>query len=308
MSTRYNGKMKIILSLFLLSSIFRSCKSSCEDHWPSCGTIKNVACLRRGQCGSRGDCIVMDLDDEFRQLVLDEHNRLRNKVAQGQETRGGNGEAANMMVLSYDLGLEYTAICTVQQCKMKHDLCRRTKKFTSAGQNLHYITDKTMSLVGEAGIRLAINNWYEESNLTEGASIKKFPQDGSDYAHFTQLAWANTTYIGCARSQTNKNYFLACNYGNSGNEINQPVYIKGKRCSRCPDKVSCNTKYKALCGKIDETAFQKTRGRGGRGGGEEEGGGAGVGSSNHHLVRAHLINLGLPLVLVPLKIFGLYHS
>lgn len=44
--------------------------------------------------------------------------------------------AANMRAISYDLSLEYTAICHVHGCLMEHDECRGTTKFPVVGQNL----------------------------------------------------------------------------------------------------------------------------------------------------------------------------
>lgn len=39
------------------------------------------------------------MDDKVRTWILDIHNELRNNVAIGNDTRGGNGKAANMMAL-----------------------------------------------------------------------------------------------------------------------------------------------------------------------------------------------------------------
>lgn len=39
---------------------------------------------------------MMQLDDDERVLITAVHNELRNNVATGKDTQGGNGEASNM--------------------------------------------------------------------------------------------------------------------------------------------------------------------------------------------------------------------
>lgn len=46
---------------------------------------------------------MLQLTDEQRQLVIDEHNTYREKVASGGETSGGNGAATNMKALVINL-------------------------------------------------------------------------------------------------------------------------------------------------------------------------------------------------------------
>lgn len=39
------------------------------------------------------------MTDEDRQWVLDEHNKYRNSLAKGEDSRGGNGKSSNMRAL-----------------------------------------------------------------------------------------------------------------------------------------------------------------------------------------------------------------
>ncbi|KAG5886659.1 hypothetical protein JTB14_009477 [Gonioctena quinquepunctata] len=273
--------MKIILCLLFLSTVFKIYESKCEYHWPKCGEVKNVVCENAEYCESTADCTLISLNEQFRRWILDEHNSLRNKVAQGQETRGGNAEAANMMALSYDLELEFAAKCNAIQCALKHDGCRRTRKYT-AGQNLYFITEHEGEFNDRASIAAAILDWYEEVKGTTENITKAF--SFGTYTQYTQLVWAETTHIGCARGNKQHSYYLVCNYGNAGNMIGQPVYVRGKQCSQCPPEVSCNAKYKGLCGEIDETDLKKD-----------------PLSGEGTLTRPHFISLWIPVVLFSFK-------
>ncbi|KAG5886664.1 hypothetical protein JTB14_009482 [Gonioctena quinquepunctata] len=227
--------------------MFKIYECSCEDDWPSCDKIKNIVCEREKQCGNSSTCTLLKPDEKFRRWVLDEHNYYRNTIAVGNITKYG-GPAANMMALSYDLELEYTAICSVTQCIYVHDKCRRTKEYT-AGQNIGVDYHDKM--------QTTVNNWFHSYVSSLNESIFKAYSNGVHYV-FTQLIWAETTRIGCARSKgADAYYYTFCNYGNAGNILGSPVYIAGTRCSKCPTGVSCNAKYAGLCGEIDESDLTK---------------------------------------------------
>lgn len=69
--------------------------------------------------------------------------------------------------------------------------------------------------------------------------------------HFTQLAWANVTHIGCAlysRNVDGTSCMLACNYGPAGNWLGQPMFREGQPASACPNGLGPSSKYPGLCG------------------------------------------------------------
>lgn len=256
------------LLIFRTTAGSRSLDPKCTEKFPDCSngrTEVNTACVNRG-CGPKfKGCKELPPDAQFRQTILDKHNELRNKVASGGDTTGGNQAAANMMALSYDLALEFTAICHVHGCSMQHDSCRGTKTFPSAGQNLAMISKMWSRPVTDDDIDEAlkpdtykgmIQNWYDEikkGDFTE--SIDNFVYNSAT-GHFTALVWAETSHIGCAsaidRSDNNKyTLYLTCNYAKAGNMRGDKIYIKGGACTKCPSGVSCNSKYTALCGEID---------------------------------------------------------
>lgn len=248
----------------------RSLDPKCKEKFPDCKEsrkdVVNTACENRG-CGPKfSGCKELPPDAEFRRAVLDKHNELRNKIASGGDTTGGNQAAANMMALSYDLGLEYTAICHVHGCKMVHDSCRATETFPIAGQNLALIGSIMPQPVTDDDVKAAltpdtfkglVQNWYDEIKLADfSSSIDQYSFDHAT-GHFTALVWATTTHIGCAAAVDRSSKYkytihLTCNYGPSGNVMRKPMYIKGAGCSQCPSGVSCNAKYPALCGEIND--------------------------------------------------------
>ncbi|KAG5886660.1 hypothetical protein JTB14_009478 [Gonioctena quinquepunctata] len=242
--------MKYILCLVSASVIFEIYEFSCVDEWPNCGDIKNVVCERGGHCNYTSDCTAVISGRAFRMNIVNQHNIYRSSVAQGKEKRGGNGEAANMMALSFDLDLEYSAICN--QCNKGRDECRRTKKYTG-GQNTHMLHSTQYLIPGH--IMTALASWCGQAEHTSEAVIKSFSP--GPYEEFTQVVWAETTRVGCAMTREGDNYYLVCNYGNTGNEIGSPV--KGTPCSKCPPGMSCNARYIGLCGEVDETDLNTTR-------------------------------------------------
>ncbi|XP_050511730.1 scoloptoxin SSD976-like [Diabrotica virgifera virgifera] len=219
--------------------------SECKEEWPSCEDQINVMCdSRRCRPPVNRDCRPMEMDDELRNHILKEHNRLRNFLASGEETRGGVVGASNMMVLNYDYDLERSAACTATKCDMYRDRCRRTKRFERVGQNHHRAPTEQSQMQ-------AANTWYLE--IIRPALIN-YPAIFDDWkpfhtvSNFTQVVWAKTTHVGCGRSVSEEAYFLVCSYGPGGNRLSQPVYKKGEPATQCPPKVKRSKKYPNLCG------------------------------------------------------------
>ncbi|CAG9855768.1 unnamed protein product [Phyllotreta striolata] len=245
--------MKLLPTVFLVVTVCSfgaSIDLLCPLKWPNCGlTVQNIVCERGETCPTEPGCEKIEPDEEFLKFILHEHNRLRNEIATGKETRGNTGPAANMNALSYDKGLEFTASCNANMCKFQHDKCRATKKFPNAGQNLFYASGNQSELRG------AVAAWFEEITLNTPDVIDKFPKDRDNISRFIQTIWATSTHIGCAQAKKTgetEQYVLVCNYG-PGVEVGKSVYEKGEVCSKCPESVKCNEQYPGLCGEADES-------------------------------------------------------
>lgn len=73
--------------------------------------------------------------------------------------------------------------------------------------------------------------------------------------HFTQVAWAETTRVGCGyvdyvsvQSGTKMNSrMVICNYKESGNFMGKKMYEAGAAASKCPAGTKKDATYKGLC-------------------------------------------------------------
>lgn len=268
----YEYSWCFIMLSFTYSSESKNWDPQCTEKWLSCvldGKLYlNTACEYENCDPRSNSCSEITSDTEFRRMVLDKHNELRNKIASGEEKRSNIVSAADMMAVSYDLGLEFTAICHVHGCKMDHDNCRSTKKFPRSGQNLAQrygkgdlpITQQELdAIVSLKGFESLVIGWYETEIDKDDFKdlINNFTRFNHETGHFTALIWAKTTHLGCARAldrptQQEFTMHITCNYSPQGNIYYTPMYTKGSPCSKCPSGTSCNTKYTSLCGEIDD--------------------------------------------------------
>ncbi|GJQ85547.1 hypothetical protein Trydic_g10846 [Trypoxylus dichotomus] len=194
------------------------------------------------------------LSNSERQSMLDMHNMYRNKVASGEDTRGENQQAKDMIALNYDVEIEITTFCWAKRCYFEHDKCRHLPKFKSAGQNL-FLQSGTLPIDGKktALLNVSIKQWYEEIKDTTKELLMKYARSEKMVGHFTQVIWASTEFLGCSRvTWTDKDadqfkfrYHLLCNYSPAGNFYEARVYEFGTGCTppRQPNAI-----YPALCG------------------------------------------------------------
>ena len=103
----------------------------------------------------------------------------------------------------------------------------------------------------------AIKKWWAEKDLMDIDRIKKDIKSykfGYQTGHFTQMAWAETSQIGCGYAlYTDSRYrtdeVIVCNFAVVGNQIDRSMNVEGKPCSKCIDNKTCSKEYPGLCGK-----------------------------------------------------------
>ena len=83
------------------------------------------------------------------------------------------------------------------------------------------------SWTGPAGVTQAVTLWASEKSKYSGAGGPYAgPADGA--GHYTQIIWAATTKVGCARVTCHSNgmatSIVSCNYSPRGNVMGERVY------------------------------------------------------------------------------------
>merc|ERR1711911_96327 len=189
------------------------------------------------------------LTEDAKTAILDRHNMLRAKVANGQEP--GQPAAANMQKLVWNTELETIAQRWADQCEFGHDNIYNRVKLdkTSIQQNVYMMRrtwDEPEPAV-QASMAGAVQNWYDE--VTDPgfnpALISPFVHSRG-YGHYTQMVWADTTEVGCGLVNFLGKYgyyyttLLVCNYAKAGNIPSGTVYQKGPACSACNAGQTCD--------------------------------------------------------------------
>ena len=184
--------------------------------------------------------------------LLHVHNRYRDYVAAGKETRTLGGpmpQAANMGLLTWDEEIARIAQRWALQCHFGHDQCRVLPSM-KVGQN---VASAGSTARGPPNMtRLAVM-WYEkEVGMYSAGGVGDFRFSMST-GHFTQWIWASSYKLGCGyigfQSGLMNNNFLVCNYGPAGNVVGWPLYRRGAPCSACPEGTACgvDSRYPNLC-------------------------------------------------------------
>jgi len=204
---------------------------------------------REGVSSHCGSYYYRGLTSQEKREALDEHNRLRSKVAMGNTN---HPSASNMLELQWDDELAVLAQRHADQCKFVHDCsdCRRVARFR-VGQNL--LRDRSISSE-RPDWRFTVNSWFREienyPNVDNSARYRFVPGTG----HFAQMTWAQTSLVGCGHityrnteTQPKIARYYVCHYGPVGNFIGQQIYQPGRPCSSCPGGASCSASYSGLC-------------------------------------------------------------
>lgn len=163
-----------------------------------------------------------------------------------------------MHALSYDLELEYVAKCWINTCVTgDHDQCRDISRF-SVGQNIYWAQKPDIE---QAMSQESITLWFEEGKfmsdlewIKKFPGIQGFPNDNIPRAHFTQVVWAETKLVGCARIRfkaDNTQGTLICNYGPAGNVVGEPIYQVAENPADIGSACAIrNKEWKGLCGEV----------------------------------------------------------
>nr|QEE04222.1 venom allergen [Scolopendra mojiangica (nomen nudum)]QEE04223.1 venom allergen [Scolopendra mojiangica (nomen nudum)] len=184
------------------------------------------------------------LNDDQKKEIVNLHNKLRQKVASGNQPK--QPSAINMNQLHWDNDLAHYAQILANRCVAKHN-SPTLKKYRSVGQNIgagwSSFSEKTPKF------KSFIDGWYDEVKDFDSKKIQPFMYS-TVYGHYTQVVWARTQAVGCGFTafRDDKGVFnkiFVCNYGPGGNYPGSSVYLSGKSCSNC--KKGCSKQFPSLC-------------------------------------------------------------
>ncbi|XP_043468769.1 venom allergen 3-like [Leptopilina heterotoma] len=157
--------------------------------------------------------------------ILQKHNKLRRFLASGAERRGANNRgqpaAAYMPNLVWDVKLKNMAQKWADTCSYAHDMCLFQNNM---GQNMGFISNNDDSVLIYTNI---VQAWYDEVKDFDGSQVEEVRKFGWS-AHYTQMASANTTKVGCGaivyKDGGLKRIQLICNYSPFVNMVGDALY------------------------------------------------------------------------------------
>ncbi|KAL0882400.1 hypothetical protein ABMA27_000884 [Loxostege sticticalis] len=172
---------------------------------------------------------VKDLSCEQIKEFVDGHNSRRQQLLKGEVE--GQPAASEMNYMVWDKELEDKARDWVSENRKYHnpDTDVDTGRF-NVGENLYW--EYSTNLNHKINIDSPLTYWFNEHYDYTYGPLKNSDFGGpKDIAHYTQMAWSNSTYLGCAIAQWTEggrtDFMVACNYGPGGNFIGQRPYPSG---------------------------------------------------------------------------------
>ncbi|XP_065365457.1 antigen 5 like allergen Cul n 1-like [Calliphora vicina] len=240
-----NGKIFVLLLVVLPAVLAQT--DYCSANLCRNGK-KHIACKNNGKFAAVcKNPKIIQITTALRTQIVNKHNELRNKIAQGFDKFP---TAERMAAMVWNNELAKLAEYNVKQCKMSHDQCRNTKDFPYAGQNIATSTWRGMQKTVTQVIDTHIKNWFNEYKDCPVDIIKSYskPKSGKAIGHFTAMVQDKSTHVGCAILRHNKNgsiqQIMTCNYAHTN--INAAaVYRQGPTASKCTS--GTHKKFTSLC-------------------------------------------------------------
>uniref|UniRef100_A0A7E5A0M7 SCP domain-containing protein n=1 Tax=Panagrellus redivivus TaxID=6233 RepID=A0A7E5A0M7_PANRE len=210
--------------------------------------VVNPAATKGSKCGN------IDTGAPFgegeRNSLLNRHNAYRSELAKGHSAMKSGGNAptgADIATLKYNCSLEKIAEEWAKHCVFEHSSGSHRN---GAGENIWASFSNDGGTPGNVFNSASDSFWSElkqKGELKNGNT--KFTADMLPIGHWSQMAWAKTTSVGCGYATCNANngfkymHFVVCNYYPAGNYLNENIYDTGSTCSKCH---SCD-KNTGLC-------------------------------------------------------------
>ncbi|XP_041970898.1 venom allergen 5-like [Aricia agestis] len=196
---------------------------------------------------------VIDLSCGQIEKFVKGHNARRLRLARGQVPK--QPAADDMKYIIWDDELAGKAAKWASNNKFQHNPDRTVPSGRfGTGENIFWSASNNPAY--EVDLDSVMDSWFNEyKDYTYGPlQITDFTNREKQIGHYTQMAWANTIYVGCGISVYNtdngfKNYLVVCNYGPTGNYLGQTPYKrsdKGKKKLKCGVE-NCLSKMYGSC-------------------------------------------------------------
>ena len=181
----------------------------------------NTMCKYCGIGATCNDAVISnEMNDAMKTELLDKHNELRAKVANGNED--GQPSATNMNKLEWDDELASNAQLWADQCpdgswvvsdSPPHDPNRNTIVYDGhVGQNMADSWNSQDNMVW--GLSTKVQAWYDEVKDWPAGNVGAFSNNGATgvIGHYTQVIWAETKKVGCGVIYYRDQSDFAANY------------------------------------------------------------------------------------------------
>ncbi|XP_050732712.1 venom allergen 5-like [Eriocheir sinensis] len=186
--------------------------------------------FRPRQCPGKNMLRTGGLTCQDKEIILDTHNMLRQKVSMGQVRN--QPAALNMRALMWDEELAVVAQRWADQCMPGHDRARDVVRFR-VGQNVAATWTYEVDEGDTPDFPTQVEAWFNEVNQHGFAkgSVDPF-RFSKATGHYTQMVWAETYLVGCGYAyykdpSLGYTKIYVCNYGPGGNVVGGTMYKLG---------------------------------------------------------------------------------
>ncbi|KAL3315380.1 hypothetical protein Ciccas_005987 [Cichlidogyrus casuarinus] len=173
----------------------------------------------------------MGLTKKERDDFLNNHNRMRRLLLAGKVR--GQPKARSMRTMRWDSGLEKTAQMKAKSCVFAHDKFRNRTPSGGSKSPIYKWIGQNLALFGSTAskfdIQQGVRSWWAENRYYNYKT--NTCKSGKQCGHYTQIAWAKTTNLGCAYQKCAKNrripmpwVLIVCNYAPGGNIVKMKPY------------------------------------------------------------------------------------